>query len=213
MSDFRELGINIRRFLREFTLRGLPDRWEEELPEEFPPAGVDLVYHTLRVRLDVGKTGQGDEIVDLFGKMIVERGDPYADRDGRRTIDFVVRSWEASGWSWTLGQVLTYVLAEDVEQPTSSIVAEQEETPFPATFAFNVIFDVRANNVRVFGRQHGRPEGHGFMTIPPAGDRKLSPRITQFETNLVEVEHPQLGMIQAIPIDCNDQASITLAWR
>ncbi|MDQ3982086.1 MAG: hypothetical protein M3271_05330 [Actinomycetota bacterium] len=179
--------------------------------DEFPPAGIDLVHHDLRVRLDVGGTGTGDETVKLFGKMLIRRDDPYTNEDGFRQIDFRVMSWEAAGWSWILKQNLTYVLSEDVEQPVSAIVAEQEGSDYPARFEFNVIFDVRADNLTVFRRHHGRPYGHGFMVVPPNGNRRLSPTIRSFEDARVSVEHPLLGSLFAIPIDCNDQKSETLA--
>jgi hypothetical protein len=179
---------------------------------EFPPAGTDLVYHELRVRLDIGKDRANSETVKLFGKMLVERGDPFVNDEGLRQIDFRVLSWEASGWSRTLQQGLTYVLSEDVEQPVSRIVAEQKESDFPATFEFNVIFDARANNQLIFRGHHGRPKGHGFRAVPPAGIRRLSPTITEFEDTLIEVDTP-LGPIRATPLDCNDQKSRTLATR
>lgn len=177
----------------------------------FPPAGIDIVYHDLRIRLDVGDTGEGNETVTMYGKMVIRRGDPYRNKEGRAQIDFQVLSWEASGWSWLLNQALTYVLSEGVEQPTSTITAEQEGSDYPARFDFNVIFDARANNMTVFTQHQGRPEGHGFMTVPPNGDRRLSPTIRSFEDARVAVEHPSLGRIVAIPIDCNDQKSETLA--
>lgn len=177
----------------------------------FPPAGIDLVYHDLRVRLDAGDTGEGNETVTLHGKMLIRRGDPYTNKEGRRQVDFQVLSWEASGWSWLLNQAITYVLSDGVEQPMSAITAEQEGSDYPAHFEFNVIFDARANNTTVFSAHHGRPDGHGFMTVPPNGDRRMSPTIRSFEDARVAVEHPTLGRLVAIPLDCNDQKSETLA--
>jgi hypothetical protein len=179
--------------------------------DAFPPAGIDLVHHDLRVRLDVGDTGEGNETVTLYGKMLIRRGDPYTNEDGRRQIDFRVLSWEACGWSWVLSSAITYVLSDGVEQPISYITAEQEDSDYPAHFTFNVIFDARADNMTVFTQHHGRPDGHGFMTVPPNGDRRMSPTIRSFEDTRVAVEHPTLGRIVAIPIDCNDQKSKTLA--
>lgn len=215
MSDVFQLGVNLSELVRGILQAGGssgPVRpAPEEPPDEFPTAGIDLVHHALRVRLDVGPTGVGDETVTLYGKMLVSRSEPYANDNGRRQIDFHVRSWEASGWSWTLKQAITYVLSEGVEQPISRIVAEQEGADFPATFGFNVIFDVRVDNQVVFLQQHGEPEAPGFLVVPPNGDRRMSPRITSFEDTRVEVDHPNLGKIQAIPIDCNDLGSLTLA--
>lgn len=183
----------------------------EPPPDSFPPAGIDIIYHQLRIRLDVGKKDRGDETIHMLGKMLIERGDPYTNDEGLRQIDFHVRAWEAAGWSWTLKQVLSYVLSENEDQPVSRIVAEQKENDFPALFSFNVIFDARVNNAVVFRAHHGRPEGHGFRVVPPNGDRRLSPRMTRFEDTRIAVEHPALGVIEAIPIDCNDQSSVTLA--
>lgn len=216
MSDISRFGDDLGEFVRG-VLRGVtafqPPTAAPRGPalDEFPPAGIDVVHHALRVRLDVGATGTGDETVLLQGKMLVDRSDPYRNGDGVRQIDFHVRSWEAAGWSWTMKESLTYVLAENVEQPTSTIVAEQADSDYPAKFTFNVIFDVRSNNQVVFQRHHGTPEAPGFKTVPPSGEREFSPRITTFETTRVQVEHPDLGMVEAIPIDCNDLGSLTVA--
>lgn len=192
---------------------GPPGRPPDDPGDSFPPAGVDIVSHMLRIRLDVGKTGEGDEVVNMLGTMVIERGDPYSNEKGLRQVDFDVRAWQATGWSWTLKQVLTYVLSEGVEQPTSRIVAEQREGDFPATLQFNVIFDARVNNQLVFSNHEGRPEGHGFFAIPPSGNRRTSPRITTFEQTRIAVEHPSLGQMEAIPLDCNDLGSSTVATR
>lgn len=192
---------------------GPPGRPPDDPGDVFPPAGIDLVEHQLRIRLDVGCTGEGDEVIPMKGTMVIDRGDPYTNDAGVRQVDFVVRSWQATGWSWTLKSVVTYVLSENEEQPTSSIVAEQPESDFPATLAFNVIFDARVNNQVVHKGHHGRPEGHGFFAIPPSGNRRTSPRMTIFERARVAVEHPSLGRVEAIPLDCNDLGSLTLATR
>lgn len=178
--------------------------------EEFPPAGIDIVDHTLQIQVDVGDDGEIDETLELHGRMQVQRGEPFVNEEGLRQIDFTVMSWVASGWSEILQQNITYVLSEDVEQPPSTIIAEQAETDFPATFAFNVVFDVRANNRVVFRRHEGRPEGHGFLVVPPDGNRENSPTITQFEDAQIVVEHPEIGVIRFMPLDCNDQNSQTI---
>lgn len=192
---------------------GPPGRPPEDPGDVFPPSGVDIVEHQLRVRLDVGRTGEGNETVVMKGLMVIERGDPYTNAEELRQVDFTVRSWQAVGWSWTLGGVLTYVLTEDEEQPPSVIVSEQRESDFPATLQFNVVFDARLNNRLVARRHEGRPEGHGFHAIPPSGSRRSSPRITQFESARISVDHPSLGSIEAIPLDCNDLGSTTVATR
>lgn len=192
---------------------GPPGRPPDDPGDVFPPAGIDIVEHQLRVRLDVGQTGEGDEVIPMKGLMVIERGDPYTNKEDLRQIDFTVRAWQAVGWSWTLKGVLVYVLSEGEEQPTSTIVSEQRESDFPATLQFNVTFDARLNNQPVFRGHKGRPEGHGFFSIPPSGNRKTSPRMTTFETERIAVEHPNLGMIDAIPLDCNDLGSTTLATR
>ncbi len=181
-----------------------PDELDTLRQSEFPSAGVDLVYHELRVQLDVGPTGKADETLTLYGTMMVQREDPRVNEDGLRQIDFRVLSWKAVGWSSLLKQSVTYVLSEDVEQPISRIVAEQRDSDFPAAFLFDVIFDARVNNVTVFRRHEGRPEGHEFLTVPPNGDRRMSPTITRFEDARIRVAAGDLGELEAIPIDCND---------
>lgn len=192
---------------------GPPGRPPDDPGDVFPPSGIDLVEHQLRIRLDVGRTGRGDEVIPMKGTMMIDRGDPYTNADGLRQIDFVVLSWMASGWSWTLQSVVTYVLSEDEEQPPSSIVSEQPDRDFPATLQFNVVFDARVNNRVVHRRHEGRPEGHGFFAIPPSGNRRTSPRMTVFEKARVAVDHPTLGIVEAIPLDCNDLGSTTVASR
>jgi hypothetical protein len=105
------------------------------------------------------------------------------------------------------------VLSDGAEQPASTIVSEQPESDFPATLQFNVIFDARVNNQTVFREHEGRPEGHGFFAIPPSGNRRTSPRMTVFEKTRIAVDHPSLGAVEAIPLDCNDLGSTTLATR
>lgn len=184
---------------------------QDEPTAEFPSAGIDIVDHILRIQVDVGDDGEIDETLTLYGKMLLQRGDPYVTEDGLRQIDFQVMSWMATGWSELFQQNITYVLSEDVEQPMSTITAEQAESDFPATFLFNVIFDVRANNIVMFRRHEGRPEGHGFQVVPPDGNRENSPTITQFEDVAITLEHPQMGIIRFIPLDCNDQSSQTIS--
>lgn len=176
----------------------------------FPTAGIDLVEHDLRVDLDIGATGQPDEILVFNGRMVIERGDPYIDEAGRRQIDFYVRSWVATAFSRVFKQQITYILSEDVEQPVSKIISEKGGRDFPATFLFNVVFDVRVGNQTVFRKHEGRPEGHGFTVVPPDGNRRRSPTITAFEPTRVAVEHPKIGVIQLTPRDCNDRKSQTM---
>ena len=90
------------------------------------------------------------------------------------------------------------------------IVAQQQDNDFPATFTFNVIFDVKANNRTVFRNFRGRPDGRNFQVVPPDGKRENSPMITNFETTQIVIQHPEFGPIRFIPRDCNDQKSITV---
>jgi hypothetical protein len=181
-----------------------PDELDSLRQSEFPSAGVDLVYHELRVQLDVGPTGVPDETLTLYGTMLVQRDNPRVNEEGLRQIDFRVLSWKAVGWSSLLKQSVAYVLSEDAEQPASRIVAEQRGSDFPAAFFFNVVFDARVDNRTVFRQHEGRPEGHEFLAVPPNGDRRMSPTIRQFEDMRVRVAAGDLGEIEAIPVDCND---------
>lgn len=211
MAELYNFGEQLGDLLRGLLKAGDIRFPGEERPTHFPPAGVDLVHHLLRVQLDVGANGKIDETVNLHGTMLIQRGDPYLNRRRRRRqIDFNVMSWVASGWSWTLRQNIAYVLSQDVEQPTSTIVAEQRDSDFPATFTFNVIFDAVADNRTVSRQFAGKPEGQGFLVVPPDGNRKNSPTMTQFEDARIVVEHPALGKIQVNPLDCDDLGSETL---
>lgn len=176
----------------------------------FPKAGIDFIQHDLRVRL-CNKKRDFDETVTLTGAMTIQRGDPYAGKNTCRIIDFKVISWVASGWIEKMGVALSYVAVEGEDQPVSTIEAEQPDSDFPATFNFDVLFDVRINNELVFRRLHGRPKGRHFRQVPPTGNRRLTPTITEFvDLNQVRIDHPQFGPITATPIDCNDQSGKTV---
>jgi hypothetical protein len=151
------------------------------------------------------------EVITLDGAMVIQRTDPYINKERCRQIDFKVLSWVATGWMHKFDAALVYTLSEDVEQPLSSIVAHQTETDFPAAFNFVVIFDARINNRTIFRRLEGRPEGHGFGEVPPTGDRSTSPTITRFmDVGNIKFDHPDVGSILISPIDCNDQSGTTL---
>jgi hypothetical protein len=182
--------------------------------KRFPRSGVDLVEHQLRVDAVAGREGKkrGRVLETLLfnGRMTLQRGEPYLNDQGRRQIDFTVTSWVASAFSRVLGREIQYILSERVKQPVSRILSEQDGRDFPATFEFNVIFDARVGNETIIRRHHGRPEGHGFRTVPPGGNRRLSPTITSFEDNVISVKHPELGTIAFVPKDCNDRSGRTV---
>jgi hypothetical protein len=214
MSDeMIQFGKNLRDFLGGFGGARGPGGLgggDGPTPTQFPPGGIDFIKHDLRVQITAEKRNPF-KIVDMTGAMIIQRSDPYLGKDGKRAIDFKVLSWAATGWIEELGMALTYVLSANVDQPTSTIVAEQDRFDYPASFNFNVIFDARLNNATAFERLHGRPEGHGFMQVPPTGDRRLSPTITRFtDVGVVTMRHPELGEVVVKPVDCNDRQGETL---
>lgn len=182
--------------------------------QNFPRAGVDLVEHQLRVDAVAGRQGRKRgrllETLVFNGRMTIQRGEPYLNEQGRRQIDFTVKSWVASAFSRVLGQDVQYILSERVKQPPSHIISEQKDRDFPATFEFNVIFDARVGNQTILRRHHGRPAGKGFRRVPPGGDRRLSPTITSFEDTVIAVKHPELGDIAFVPKDCNDRTGRTI---
>jgi hypothetical protein len=176
----------------------------------FPRGGVDFIQHDLRIELS-NQDRKYEEIVKLTGAMMIQRANPYRNKSGYRTIDFKVISWVASGWIESMGAAISYVSTEGEDQPVSTIESEQPKSDFPATFNFNVLFDVRINNELVFRRLHGRPKGLHFREVPPTGTRRLSPTITEFvDLDQVRVEFPRFGTIVARPIDCNDRGGKTL---
>jgi hypothetical protein len=151
--------------------------------------------------------GKFDELIEFSGAMTIQRADPYVGKDKRSTIDFKVLSWVASGWSEKLGVSVVYSLTEGEDQPVSRIVAEQPGEDFPATFFFDVIFDVRVNNEVVFRRLHGRPVAEHFRQVPPSGNRRLSPTVLRFEDeNRVSIRVPNIGVLIGKPRDCNDRS-------
>ena len=214
-DDYDEFGKRIGDLLRG-VLRGPPappegvGAGEREPPSKFPPGGIDMIHHELRVEFDFG--GKTTETVTLSGSMLIQRDEPWTNpKTGRREIQFRVQSWAATGWSEVLSSAVSYVLTPEEEQPLSTIEAEQDDGDFPASFNFNVMFDVRVNHRTVHKRIHGRPEGRHFRVVPPIGDRRLSPTITRFtDIGQVKVEHPAMGVITGKPVDCNDQDGKTV---
>jgi hypothetical protein len=203
-DSVREFAKGLLRLREDWPGSPLSERTEPVLQKEFPGAGIDLIYHELRVQLDVGAKGVVDETVTLYGTMLIQRDAPRVNDEGFRQIDFRVLAWSAVGWSTVLRQGLTYALSADVEQPISRILAETRESDFPAAFLFEVTFDARVNNITVFRQHEGRPEGHNFLAVPPSGDRRLSPTIRTFEDARIRVAQEGVGEIEAIPLDCND---------
>jgi hypothetical protein len=182
----------------------------DPLPSQFPPGGIDFIQHDLRVTMS-SKSGDFSETLVMTGAMVIQRTDPYVGPEKRRQIDFKVLSWAATGWSDKFGAAVTYVLSEGVDQPVSTIVAETERFDFPASFNFKVVFDARLNNETVYPLLAGAPAGHGFMQVPPGGDRRFSPTITRFDdVGLVTMNHPDIGEIVIKPVDCNDRHSQVL---
>jgi len=204
----------------------------------FPGAGMDLIQHEVRVNLFQVKRGKEFrlETLNFSGRMLIERGDPFINPDGFSQINFIVKSWVATAWSKALKQEFIYILSDDKEQPLSQIIAEKKGSDFPATIRFNVIFDARSNNQLIKRGHEGRPEGHNFMSIPPAqdGDQKLAPTITTFgdddiidmavalvgnELKILPIEKADLKKppkespvlhLRVKPRDCNDKNGQTL---
>ena len=185
-----------------------------EAPGAFPSAGVDVITHQLTVGLySVGPKGELGgllETVEFKGRMMIERGDPYLDEDiGRRKIDFVVKSWEADGWSEKLNSLIIYRLSDTAQKP-STITAQQKESDYPAVFHFHVTFDAHAYDEVLTLEYPGEPVGGQFMEVPPSGNRRTSPTITKFESHWIETDHPSLGKIRFVPLACDDEGGDTL---
>ncbi|HEX7185414.1 MAG TPA: hypothetical protein VF756_26555 [Thermoanaerobaculia bacterium] len=179
----------------------------------FPLAGIDQIDHDLQIDLfQRGAEGAPDTLLETLsfrGRMTIERGDPYISSSGFREVSFVVTRWEATAWSNALGSMVVYRLSPGA-QPPSYITAETRTSDYPATFDFNLYFDATAYGMILIERHHGRPKGHGFMEVPPSGNRPTSPTITSFEPYVIEGEHPQYGTIYFRPRNCNDSGSQTL---
>jgi hypothetical protein len=180
----------------------------------FPPAGIDLVQHELKIALHAvnpdGSTGKQLEVLEFKGRMLLERADPYTNADGLRQIDFVVKNWVAFAYSRTLDTLVTYSLDEGSPQRLSRIVAQNPDRDYPATFVFNVRFDALAYGERFFEDQEGTPTQPEFMEVPPSGNRRTSPTIRGFESARIELDHPELGRIRFVPLECNDSSGETI---
>lgn len=180
----------------------------------FPDAGIDLVDHTLRVAIhpvaDDGSLGEALETLTFSGRILLERGDPYLNADNRQQIDFIVTSWEANAYSTVLDTLVTYRLSEDVQQELSTITAQQVGDAFPATFVFNLTFDAVAYGSVFFTHFEGRPILEDYLEVPPSGNRRTSPTVTKFESHRIVMEHPELGTLQFVPVDCEDESGEVL---
>jgi hypothetical protein len=185
-----------------------------QTPGSFPPAGMDIMTHEVTVGLyqigPKGELGALLETIAMKGRMLIERTDPFLNEDlGRRQVDFVVKSWEADGWSEKLKTLVVYKLS-DTPQKSSTITALQKESDFPATIRFSVTFDAYAYDEPFTVFYEGEPVGDGFMEVPPSGNRRTSPTITRFDTGKLETDHPTLGRIRFVPIACNDEGGDTI---
>lgn len=197
-----------------FALVAVPGSMAAEDAKDFPAAGLDLVDHRLRVEMRkvgaAGLLGEQIETLTFKGRMLVERADPYVNADGHKQVDFIVKSWEAHAYSTSLDTLITYRLSPDAKQKLSSITAQQAESAYPATFRFNVTFDALAFGDVFFDQFEGEPVGEDFMEVPPSGNRRTSPALTGFESARVAMDHPELGSLQFIPLDCEDEGGITI---
>lgn len=207
--------------MRYFTLSlflvaflAVPGVSAAEKAQDFPSAGLDIVDHRLRVAMrgveDDGSLGELIEMLTFKGRMLVERADPHVNADGHKQIDFIVRSWEAHAYSTALDTLITYQLSPDAKQNLSSITAQQAGSVYPATFRFNVTFDALAYGDVFFEGFEGEPYGENFMEVPPSGNRPTSPALTGFESTRVLMEHPELGKLVFVPIDCEDEGGLIL---
>ena len=179
----------------------------------FPAAGLDRLDHEVVIDLWVrGREGKPDTLLESLsfeGRMLIERGDPYTTETGVREVAFRVQTWEATAWSDALGCVIVYRTG-DLRQPLSRITAEAKGADFPATFDFNLDFSATVCEAIWIEPHHGRPKGHGFMEVPPSGNRRTSPTITSFEDTVIEGDHPKYGTLYFKPKSCNDRSGTTL---
>lgn len=201
----------------------------------FPSAGIDLIHHEVRVNIFQVKNKKEYrlETVTFSGRMVIERGNPYKNKEGVSQVDFIVKSWVASTWSKSLKQQLIYSLSADTEQPMSQIIAGQKNADYPASIQFNVIFDAIANSRIIKPKHHGRPAATKFMSIPPAenGDVKLAPTMTTFgDDDIIDsfvvlrggkveflsaneklsVKDARVLHLRIKPLDCNDKEGKTV---
>lgn len=197
-----------------------------------PPPGVDVVQHNLTIELhritagadgklpgpcesaeSVGAKAELLEDIVFGGRMVLQRGKAFVNRGGYQQQPFMVTAWSANGYSKALGTTIQYVLSSEKQQIESSITSERKDSAFPVTFDFNVIFDAYANGRLVRPGHHGRPKGYGFLTVPPSGDRRLSPTIREFEDCFVDVPDPrgERALFRFRPKECNDEKGETVA--
>jgi len=150
----------------------VPDVWaaQEEPPEVFPPADeFHVKSHPIFV-LDVGGTGETDEILVMEAGMDLVTGEPYVNKEGFRQVDIRVNNWVAQAKSEVLDSVMIFELSQQVEQPLSSAIAQQRqgERDFPATLTFNMVFNVEIQNLLKLEELSGVAEGT-ITRFPPKG--------------------------------------------
>lgn len=149
--------------------------------KSFPSAGVDRIKHELQVNMYSKRQKKVLESLLFEGTMTIQRSDPTVETTGKRKIPFIVKSWTASAFSQVLGKEIMYVISPSVQQPESKIVSDKKGQDYPASFFFNLFFDAIVDGQIVKQKHMGRPWAHGFLEVPPSGDRKKSPTIRNFE--------------------------------
>jgi hypothetical protein len=115
-------------------------------------------------------SGERSDILVCEANMVVETGEPYENKSGRRQVDIRESDWVARGNSELLGGNVEFRLNPERQQESWVIAGENED--FPAQLRFGMDYNVRTSR--------GTLEGlTGFAT----GDiQSFPPKITDIFT-------------------------------
>ena len=127
----------------------------------------DTITSNLTMDLDVGDDGSIEETLVFAQTIEVIRFEPLTNNDGFRTIPMQVVSWTSSVHSDLLSADIALFSSPGVPQPLGSTVAEQQESDYPATVTYKVIYDVEFGGETILSEQLGTATGAGLMEVPP----------------------------------------------
>lgn len=112
--------------------------------ENCPPLqGVDCFDSEARLEIDFNFDDIADEVIDLTGPVLIQRGDPGdEDCDGLAEIGTEMISVQLNGQSQVLGPI---ILVNDPDVPSLGQVKQKRPEPgfFPADSFFDVFFEVQ----------------------------------------------------------------------
>ena len=166
----------------------------------------DTITSNLTMDLDVGDDGSIEETLVFAQTIEVIRFEPRTNSDGFRTIPIQVVSWISSAHSDLLSADIALFSSPGVAQPLGSTLADQQESDYPATVTYKVIYDVEFGGETILSKRLGTATGAGLMEVPPTAGAVFTVGkdilITDpLLTRLIPVTCVGAGTTGSIPLD------------